>query len=293
MSDFFNEKSKKSQVCEIRSVQKKTPGASFDHLKGKKWNVHSLSRGKEAKVIFENGTEKHELLVYFFKGGCWEWYEKKEDTLLNIHYERDHRFSLHFEDGSILSQQDQFHQSHWKWKDPRFQWGPYRSPDIVLEHNAFRRHMYDSRNHPYFQKPVFKVMMHQMFFNGLNNFTRCEILARTRFSPFTPLKEVLSMEILREDLFDTCKEVLEDVYRLGGMQFGIWKNPFDVSVIPLRNWVQVYRPFYGNYFVVRDDDKNLYVHTKWRSEFLLQGYVLTEEEQRYDSVGGSIEQSDI
>jgi formamidopyrimidine-DNA glycosylase len=279
MTDFFNEKTKNSKVCEVRSVPKKA-AATFEELEGKSWAVHSLSRGKEAKVVFENLKTKRELLVYFFKGGCWEWYENEQATTENPDYTRDHRLSLHFEDGSIMSLQDQFHQSHWKWRDPRFQWGAYRSPDIVLEHNAFRRYMYDMRHHPYLSKPVYKVMLHPRFFNGLNNFTRCEILARTRFSPFTTMQEILSLEILREDLFDVSKGVLEDVYRLGGMQFGLWKNPFGVDKSDLNQWVHVYKKKYDrNFFTVKDDEKILYVHKRWRNEFILQGFKLTEEEE--------------
>lgn len=284
MTDFFNYKSKGRIVCGVKATPNKRVKDTFTILEGKKWEVKSVSRGKEAKIIFFRGTEHHELLLFFFKGGCWEWYENEAATLLNLDYKRDHRFSIHFEDGSIISQQDQFHQSHWKWSN----WGPYRSPDIVLEHNAFRRHMYEKRNHPYAKTPIYKVMMHKMFFNGLNNFTRCEILARTRFSPFTSLAEILSSEILREDLFDTCKEVLQDVYEYGGMQFGIWKNPFGADVSTLRKWVQVYKSQRGNYFIVKDEKKNLYVHKRWKNEFIIRGLKITDEE-----LDGSSGESDI
>lgn len=287
MTDFFNSKSKGLSVCKVRATPNKRVKDTFQILEGREWEVFSESRGKEAKVIFFRGTERHSLLVYFFKGGCWEWYKDESSVLENPNYERDHRFSIHFTDGSILSQQDQFHQSHWKWGN----WGPYRSPDIVLEHNAFRRHMYEKRNHHYVNTPIYRVMMHPMFFNGINNFTRCEILARTRFSPFTTLKEILSSEILREDLFEVCKEVLEEVYLYGGMQFGIWKNPFGVDKSLLREWVQVYKSRRKNYFTVVDEEKILYVHKRWLSEFKLRGIQIREDES--EEIDGSTDNGDI
>ena len=120
MTDFFNLKTKGSVVCDVKMTRPKRVKASFDSMKGMTWKVHSISRGKEIKVIFENGTEKKELLVYFFKGGVWEWYENEDMIKLNPNYDRDHRFSIHFTDGTIMSHQDQFHQSHWKWSD---KWG--------------------------------------------------------------------------------------------------------------------------------------------------------------------------
>ena len=214
MTDFFNSKVKKSVVCDVRMIQTKTVKETSDRVKEQKWNVSSTSRGKEIKVIFQNDQDKHELLVHFFKGGVWEWYENDDEVKKNPNYERDHRFSIHFEDGTIMSHQDQFHQSHWKWSD---KWGNYRSPDIVTENNPWRKHMFDHRKKLRVDRPIFEMMLHPWFFNGVNNFTRSEILCRTSFSPFTPCIEIFTSEELSEDLFDTTKKVLEEVYDLSRM----------------------------------------------------------------------------
>ena len=228
MTRFFNEKLKNLDVCEVKSSPAKKVKVDFERLKGKKWKVHSISRGKEAKVIFENGLEKHELLLHYFKGGNLAWAPSFEELHPSLNFEKDHRFSLYMEDGSVLVHYDKFHQSHWKWVEEG-KWGKDRSPDVLLEHNAFRRYMYDMRNHHYMSQPVYVVMMHQKFFNGFNNLIRCEVLARTRFSPFTTMKEILSSEELREDLFEVSRYVMNELYLSGGAQMGIWINPYGVS----------------------------------------------------------------
>lgn len=264
MTDFFNSKVEGAVVCDVRMSQPKKVKATVDPLKGKTWRVHAKSRGKEIKVIFESGQDKKELLVHFFKGGVWEWYPDIEATKENPDYERDHRFSLVLDDGSIISHQDQFHQSYWKWSDS---WGKYKSPDIVLENNAYRRHMYDHRYNSHFQRPIYQVMLHPWFFNGLNNFSRCEILSRTRFSPFTTVSEILSSEILREELFEITKEVLEDIYRMGGMQLGLWKNPFGADSSELKRWIQVFQE--GGSLKFEEKGKIFYFHKRWKSEYQL------------------------
>lgn len=289
MSEFFNQKSKNSLVCDFRAAKPKRIKSDFEELKGKKWKVSSISRGKETKLIFISGDQKHEMLLNFFKGGCWEWYPDEISTQQNPNYLRDHRFSLHFEDGTILSHQDQFHQSHWRWSE---KWGRYRSPDMVLENNAYRKFMYEKRHHLHFEKPIYIAMMHQWFFNGINNFSRSEILARTRFSPFTLTKEILSSEILREDLFENMKEVLEDIYRLGGMQFGIWKNPFTQDKHLLNKWIRVYRK--KEHLWIPDNGKMFYCSNKWKNEWkvlqLQSKTFQSNEEELFDGVN---DKSDI
>lgn len=276
MTRFFNEKLGNLEVCEVRSSPAKKVKDNFDRLKGKKWKAHSISRGKEAKIIFESGEEKHELLLHYFKGGNWAWAPSFEELHPSLNFEKDHRFSLWMEDGSVIVHYDKFHQSHWKWSD---NWGTYRSPDVVLEHNAFRRHMYDMRNHHYMSQPVYVVMMHKNFFNGFNNLIRCEVLARTRFSPFTTMKEILSSEILREDLFENCKYVVEELYRAGGAQMGIWVNPYGCSKKDLVRFISVYRSWHDNHFYFMDkDNRVMYVHNRWKHEYTLKQLKIVDED---------------
>jgi formamidopyrimidine-DNA glycosylase len=279
MTDFFNSKVEGSVVRDVRMSSPKKVKATVDPLKGHTWSVHSKSRGKEIKLIFESGMEKRELLIHFFKGGVWEWYPSVEATQENPDYERDHRFSLVLDDGSVISHQDQFHQSYWKWSD---KWGLYKSPDIVLENNAYRKHMYDHRYNSHFQRPIYQVMLHPWFFNGLNNFSRCEILSRTRFSPFTPVSEIFASEILREDLFETTKEVLEDIYRMGGTQLGLWKNPFGKDPSEFKKWIQVYQE--KNSLRFFENRKVFYFHKRWKSEYRL--FQMNQPETLDDGTAG-------
>jgi len=282
MTDFFNSKVKKSVVCDVRMIQTKTVKETSDRVKEQKWNVSSTSRGKEIKVIFQNDQDKHELLVHFFKGGVWEWYENDDEVKKNPNYERDHRFSIHFEDGTIMSHQDQFHQSHWKWSD---KWGNYRSPDIVTENNPWRKHMFDHRKKLRVDRPIFEMMLHPWFFNGVNNFTRSEILCRTSFSPFTPCIEIFTSEELREDLFDTTKKVLEEVYELGGTQFNLWKNPFGVDPEPLKRWIRVYRNDRHSWVV--EKNKVFYFDRKWKADGDKYNLMKKSENKKKMNVGNT------
>jgi len=293
MTDFFNSKVRGSVVCDVKFMHPKRVRVDLEPLRNRDWRVHSVSRGKEIKLIFQDGEERRDLLINFYKGGVWEWYENEEATKANPDYERDHRLSLHLADGSIMSHQDQFHQSNWRWAPDRWGgWEQYRSPDIVFEYNEYRRHIYKHRKHFHFKKPIYQIMFHQWFFNGFNNFSRCEILARTRFSPFTPMCDVLASEVLREDFFEISREVMEDIYRLGGMQFGRWKNPFGVDKTKLNRWCRVYHQWGAKFFI--EDDKKFYFHRRWVNEWkYIQLKKRTQEVPEEELLDGEIAISDI
>jgi formamidopyrimidine-DNA glycosylase len=287
MTDFFN---RKVEGAILRDVKLSPSKAKFnlDPIREKRWEVKSVSRGKEAKVIFKNAEEEKHLLVYFFKGGVWEWYKNEEDSANNPNFSRDHKISFHFEDGSLISLQDQFHQAHLKWGN----WGKYRSPDIVLENNAYRKFMYENRKRAHFEKPIYRAIMHQWFFNGINNFSRTEILYRTRFSPFTPVREILESEILREELFETMREVLEDIYSLGGTQLGRWKNPFGQEDHLFKQWIQGFHKF--STFKIYEEGKIFYCNKRWKTEWeLFKMNRISEEMKNEDSVDGVNDKSDI
>jgi len=268
MSDFFNSKVENLIVRDVKGINQKRVKMSFDRLKGKTWTVKSLVRGKECKLIFENFDVKHSLLIHFYKAGCWEWHTD-ESVFDDAIFMENYRFSVHFDEGKFMVLTDMFHQSDWRWIEKNEptkwkEWGHYRSPDIVLEHNDYRRHIHKYRNYYQFKKPILEIMNHPWFFNGISNISRCEILNRMRFSPFTPFSEVLGSEIMREEFFEASKDVLEELYSLGGTQFGIWKNPFGVSGDKFVRWTKIYRK--GMF--VRINGQAFYFDKKrWKNEW--------------------------
>jgi formamidopyrimidine-DNA glycosylase len=293
MTRFFNEKLEGLNVCKVHASPAKRIKTDFSVLDGKKWKVHSLSRGKEVKIVFTSGDETRNLLLNHFRGGNWAYAKTFEELPTHFNFEKDHRFSLWMEDGSVMVHYDRFHQSNWRWKD--FNADPYimRSPDIVFEHNEYRAYMYKMRNHKYFNEPIYKVMLHQKYFNGFNNIIRCEVLARTRFSPFTSLREVLDTEIFREDLFDLSKYVIEELYHAGGAQMGIWVNPYGCNKQALSRFLLVYHSW-KPHFWFKDGERAMYVHNRWLSEFKARGLKLTEEESKpLQILDGSDVQNDI
>lgn len=268
MTDYFNSVVKESVMCDVIWVPTKRSKASFEHLKGKRWKVLSVSRGKEAKIIFYNEESRYDLLLHYYKGGCMLHVPSGaniEETVTNfdpsIVYERDHRFTIVLENGSRMIHLDQFHQSYWKWI-PEKTWSFYRSPDMLFDQNSYRLYLHKYMNHEYFDRPILEVMLHQRFFNGINNLTRSEILGRVSFSPFTPMKDVLRDPYMREEFFDTAKYVLEEIYFAGGSQMGVWKNPFGVKKTKFSKFVKFYKKTDISF---RDPlEKVFWIDSKWK-----------------------------
>jgi hypothetical protein len=110
-------------------------------------------------------------------------------------------------------------------------------------------------------------MCDQRFFNGIGAFTRSEILARTRFSPFTLFSEILENEILREDFFSSCKETMADIVRFGGLQFQHWKNPFGVPKDNFNSWVRCYNKLEKSYYIKDSAGRMFWFPKIWAVEY--------------------------
>jgi len=99
------------------------------------------------------------------------------------------------------------------------------------------------------------------------------------------MKEILSSEILREDLFENCKYVVEELCRAGGAQMGIWVNPYGSTKKNLVRFILVYRSWLRNHFFFIDKNgKVMYVHNRWKNEYQLIQLKISDEE---DLLGGS------
>jgi formamidopyrimidine-DNA glycosylase len=297
MTDFFNEKTRRSVMCDARMTPNKRVKTDFNLFKGKLWRVHSVFRGKEVQILFQNYddlTESLGILLHFYKGGFWKWYASESETREDPNYGMDHRFSLHFDDGSIIAHLDPFHQSYWKWTIDRWGgWGHYKSPDIVFQNNDYRRLLHKYRNYPLFDRPIYDIMLHPWFFNGISNISRCEILSRTRFSPFTKMKDVLATEIFREDFFEISKTVLEEMYFHGGSQFTIWKNPFGVSNENFMKWIRIYSK--GGACKIQDSNGyDFFFQRRWEAECTLSTLRYHEEAMKREELhGGELGDTDI
>jgi formamidopyrimidine-DNA glycosylase len=264
MTEFFNSKLKDKPVLEMGSVKAlntgKKPMVDIGEMPGS-WKVSSRSRGKEIMIDFD-GPEKKSMLVHFKIAGYWKFDDipPSEDEK----YQKTGRMFFRTEEG-YMKLLDHYKISDWKWSKG---WGEDRGPDPVTEFDQFVEHMYRYKDWDYFDNPVVVVMMHQLFFNGVNNFSRTEILARTRFSPFTPLRQILKEKIFRDDLFENTRYVLQGIYEKGGSQFRVWRNPFGASKQPLKEWIIAYcRP--ENSMPVIVGKKYFWCLKRWEYELYL------------------------
>lgn len=262
MSDFLNKELGHRDVLRVEKNPISKNKCDLSPLEGKSWKVSSSSRGKEMMLIFRNGSEELSMKVGFARIGQVEFYPL--DSVDEDYFSRRAMLRFYTKD-RVYFISDFTRYVIWRWSS---EWDTRRSPDIVTEHNDWRDHLYKNRKIPYFKRPVFEILCDQRFFNGVGTFTRTEILARTRFSPFTAFDEILQNDILRNDFFIICRETMEDIIRLGGLQFEHWKNPFKVSKRNFNRWVKAYNKM-GKAFYVRDTSgRKIWFVRDWIPEYV-------------------------
>lgn len=266
MSDFINEKVGHRSVAKVEKSPLYKKECDFSRLQGKEWNIKSVPRGKEMILVFSHvdqqtgEKEEHYLKLGFGKIGSIVLYDLDHGDEL---FDRRAMLRLYFSD-KILVLSDYTRLSIWRWAPG---WDPYRSPDIVTQHNDWRDYLYRNRNHKHFKKPIFTIMTDQRFFNGLGNITRSEILARMRFSPFTPFVEVLESDLMRTEFFQTSRDVLIELYNLGGFQSKYWKNPYGKLDKKFHNWVRCYNKPLNAYFIKDENKGKFWFSKKWSLDY--------------------------
>ncbi len=262
LSDFINIEIGKCDVIKVEKSPLSKSKCDLSMLEGKAWKMTASSRGKEMIILFTSGIEKYSLKVGFAKIGAIESISY-EDIDSEYFYKR--AVLRFYTKDRIYFISDFTRYTLWRWTD---QWDANRSPDVALEHNAWRAHIYQNRNIPYFERPIFDLLIDQRFFNGIGIFSRSEILCRTRFSPFTPFKEILDIEILREDFFKVCKDTLNDITVNGGLQFKHWKNPFGVENKIMNKWVRCYNKLPKTFYTNDSRGRRFWFEKKWIPDYV-------------------------
>jgi len=212
-------------------------------------------------IVFIHDDEMHHLKMGFARIGSID--SCKIEDIVQPGFDKKAMLRLYTQD-EVYFVSDFTRFSFWKWTSA---WDPYKSPDIVTHHNEWREHLRKNKDRKNFKKPIFEIMMDQTYFNGIGNFTRTEILARTRFSPFTTLYDVLDSPIMRDDFFRVAKETLQDIHRYGGMQFEHWRNPFGVTKEKFNLWIRCYRKFGKAYYMRDSKTRYFWFMKKWSKEY--------------------------
>ena len=236
MSNFFNSKIETGYVTKVEKSPMSKNKCDLSVLNdGRSWRATSQFRGKEMLVTFTCEKDVHSLKLGFARIGAMYICEADD---IPENFDKVAMLRFYTSKGKIVYLYDYTRYSQWRWCPT---WDPSRSPDIVVEHNEWRDHLYKYRKIKYFKQPIFDIILDQKYFNGIGNFSRSEILCRTLCSPFMNFDEILESDTLRTDFFEVCRETLRDIADLGGLQFKYWINPFGVKKQKFNRWVRCYK----------------------------------------------------
>lgn len=271
MSDFINSEIGHRDVLKIEKSPMSKNKCDLSILDNKVWRISSTSRGKEMIIELTSGEEKHSLKMGFAKIGSME--SLPLSGFDQTYFDKRGMLRFYTKD-KIYFISDFTRYTLWRWSD---KWDANRSPDIVFEHNDWRAYIYNHRKIEYFKRPIFDILTDQRFFNGVGNFSRSEILCRTRFSPFLIFDEVLKSDVLREDFFTICKETLDDIADYGGLQFEHWRNPFGADNKKFNKWIRCYNKIPGAYFTKDSKGRKFWFKKQWVPDYI--EWVKTHEVQ--------------
>jgi len=116
-------------------------------------------------------------------------------------------------------------------------WAQNRGPCPVREFSAFKQNILSNLEKREFSKPIHLVLMNQLYFNGIGNYLRAEILFHAAQDPFVDARTAITMN---PAILDLCEQLPNEAYVLGGGQLKDWKNPFEAPEGGFDEWMQCY-----------------------------------------------------
>ena len=123
-----------------------------------------------------------------------------------------------------------------RWKVVE-EWSTNRGPCPVKEPSQFRENILLNLHKKEFDKPIHLVLMNQLYFNGIGNYLRAEILFHAAQDPFVDTRTALT---LNPAILELCEQLPREAYVLGGGQLKDWKNPFEAPAGGFDEWMQCY-----------------------------------------------------
>ncbi|KAI6646002.1 Endonuclease 8-like 1 [Oopsacas minuta] len=102
-------------------------------------------------------------------------------------------------------------------------WSDNRGPDPLTEYDLFRKNVLSNLKAKQFNNCICEALLEQLYFNGIGNYLRAEILFRAGINPFLPARDVLQAiadtegeeGAKGEDILDLCRSVPQEVVTLG------------------------------------------------------------------------------
>ncbi len=155
--------------------------------------ITAESRGKELKLTLSDSESVKTLIFGFGMTGHFVFTKTgKEEKFSHLMFDTDDRYTLSFVD------QRRF--GRWKWGT----WKVERGPDPTVEYKAFVDKIYKNINKKAFDKPIYELLMNQVYCNGIGNYLRAEILGRIDSSPFISARDYI---IKNPNVLELCNQV--------------------------------------------------------------------------------------
>lgn len=190
------------------------------------FKIKSTTRGKEMKLLLNNGKDEISLIFQFGMSGNWKWVNENV-----LDKEKHHHFRLHT-NNKVLTFWDPRRFGGWRIGD----WSKERGPDPIKEFDLFKQKL--DLNGKWKSKPIYEVMLDQSIFNGIGNYLRSEILSRADVNPFLTWNSLNDKE--RNSIIDLCKLIPLEVEELGGGQLRDWDNPEGIDSNKFNQWLKCY-----------------------------------------------------
>ena len=191
------------------------------------FDISAESRGKELCLTLSSGIHKYQLSVSMGMSGHWVFWDS------GISPKHTH-LKFNTVNGRCLCLVDARRFAKWKWSTG---WSQNRGPCPVTQFNHFKENIFNSFKRKEFDKPIHLVLMNQLYFNGIGNYLRAEIMYRASQDPFEEARIALTKN---PKLLELCETVPFEAYLIGGGQLKDWKNPFDIPENGFSDWLTCY-----------------------------------------------------
>lgn len=247
MSDFINVKSENKEYEACFFVEKGNVLKDSNLVEGK-FNLSAESYGKELTLYV------NDIKVSVFMGMSGNWSYVPTDMADEVKYTRL-RFDNSNNESLLL---------HGGYLGPKFKVGGFstkRGYDPTKDFEYFKEDILENIDkRATFKKPIFETLLDQRYFNGIGNYLRAEILYRIDDNPFKIAKEYIRSN---PQIFELCRDIPLEAYKLGGGQLKDWKNPFKEDADNFLEWLQCYTKLDK----VKDSNKRTFwFDPKWKKE---------------------------
>jgi endonuclease VIII-like 1 len=228
MSEFINQKSRGVVFRAINVSEHVVKRMPLEHSEA--WSnfyITALSRGKELRITLTDTLSYYEQNISFTMGmsGNWVWIPDGD-------FFPKHTHLIFRSEIGCLALVDMRRFAKWKWTD---RWNYNRGPCPVAESESFPHYLRKHSSKKVFDKPIYRLMMDQKYFNGIGNYLRAEILYRAEIDPFTPAREAIE----DKEFIKLCTQVPQEAYEIGGGAFKDWDNPYEKKV-DIGKWMKCY-----------------------------------------------------